>query len=199
MIQALIVDDEQLVRKGMRLLFPWQKYGVGIAGEAASGEKALQLLRTHPVQLLLTDITMPGMSGIELIREAHRHDPAIKAVILTCHQDFDYIQEALRLGAVDYIVKTQLEEMDLDQAMERIVRSVRAEAPGMRPDNPADAPAAPNTGGWGPARWDISGIKEVKIRLRKGANRIKLHHDEELAPEVGRIGVRLETPLEGKS
>ncbi|MBO7745313.1 response regulator, partial [Paenibacillus sp. MWE-103] len=142
MIQALIVDDEHLVRKGMRLLFPWQKYGVEIAGEAASGEKALQLLRTHPVQLLLTDITMPGMSGLELIREAHRHDPAIKAVILTCHQDFDYIQEALRLGAVDYIVKTQLEEMDLDQAMERIVRAVRAESPGPRPDNAADAPAA---------------------------------------------------------
>ncbi|MBO7744578.1 glycoside hydrolase family 97 catalytic domain-containing protein [Paenibacillus sp. MWE-103] len=66
-------------------------------------------------------------------------------------------------------------------------------------DEPSMRSVLFNTGGWGPARWDISGIKEVKIRLRKGANRIKLHHDEELAPEVGRIGVRLETPLEGKS
>ncbi|SFB08638.1 alpha-glucosidase [Cohnella sp. OV330] len=59
-------------------------------------------------------------------------------------------------------------------------------------DEPAIRSVLFNTGGWGPARWDISGIKEVKIRLRKGANRIKLYHDEELAPEIGRIGVRLE-------
>ncbi|MDF0752878.1 response regulator, partial [Marinobacter sp. 71-i] len=60
------MDDEHLVRKGLRLLFPWDKYGVEIAGEAASGEKAMQFLREHPVQLLMTDITMPGMSGLEL-------------------------------------------------------------------------------------------------------------------------------------
>ncbi|CAI6083958.1 response regulator transcription factor [Cohnella sp. JJ-181] len=129
MIQALIVDDEHLVRKGLRLLFPWEKYGVEIAGEAASGEKAMQLLREKPIQLLMTDITMPGMSGLELIRQAQQHDAAIKVVILTCHQDFEYIQAALRMGAIDYIVKTQLEEMDLDQAMERIVKAVRTEAP----------------------------------------------------------------------
>ncbi|MDG0791007.1 response regulator [Cohnella ginsengisoli] len=129
MIQALIVDDEHLVRKGLRLLFPWDKYGVEIAGEAASGEKAMQFLREHPVQLLMTDITMPGMSGLELIRQAQRHDASIKAVILTCHQDFEYIQEALRMGAIDYIVKTQLEEMDLDQALARIVKAMRTEAP----------------------------------------------------------------------
>ncbi|WP_219836220.1 glycoside hydrolase family 97 catalytic domain-containing protein [Paenibacillus sp. R14(2021)] len=65
-------------------------------------------------------------------------------------------------------------------------------------DEPSIRSVLFNTGGWGPARWDISGIKEVRIRLRKGANRIKLYHDEELAPEVGRIGVRLEM-LEVKS
>ncbi|MBB6730215.1 response regulator transcription factor [Cohnella zeiphila] len=129
MIQALIVDDESLVRKGMRLLFPWDRYGIAIAGEAATGQKALEFIRSRPVQLLLTDITMPGMSGLELIKEVQRHDSSIKVVILTCHQDFDFIQEALRLGAVDYIVKTQLEKLDLDQTMERMLRAVRQEAP----------------------------------------------------------------------
>ncbi|NBD27747.1 response regulator [Paenibacillus glycinis] len=130
MIQALIVDDESLVRKGMRLLFPWEKFGVEIAGEAATGEKAMAFMRTHPVQLLMTDITMPGMSGLELVKLARELEPPPKVVILTCHQDFDYIQEALRLGAIDYIVKTQLEELDLDQTMERILRVVRQELPG---------------------------------------------------------------------
>lgn len=128
MIRALIVDDESLVRKGMRLVFPWQKYGIEIAGEAASGEKALDFLRDRPVQLLLTDITMPGMSGLELIREAQNLLPDMKAVILTCHQDFEYIQEALRMGAIDYIVKTQLEDIDLDRTMERIVKAVGRQA-----------------------------------------------------------------------
>ncbi|MBM7565074.1 response regulator transcription factor [Paenibacillus sacheonensis] len=133
MIQALIVDDESLVRKGMRLLFPWEKFGVEIAGEAATGEKAMEFMRTHAVQLLMTDITMPGMSGLELLKLVGELNPPPKVVILTCHQDFDYIQEALRLGAVDYIVKTQLEELDLDQTMERILRVVRQELPGSVP------------------------------------------------------------------
>ncbi|MGO4544438.1 response regulator [Paenibacillus sp. 2TAB23] len=130
MIQALIVDDESLVRKGMRLMFPWSKFGVEIAGEAATGERAMAFLRSHPVQLMITDITMPGMSGLELIKKAHEHDPALKVVILTCHQDFEFIQEALRLGAIDYIVKTQLEDLDLDATMERILKAVRQDTPG---------------------------------------------------------------------
>ncbi|WP_168119000.1 response regulator [Paenibacillus sp. HB172176] len=125
MIQALIVDDESLVRKGMRLMFPWSKFGVEIAGEASTGERALAFLQSHPVQLMMTDITMPGMSGLELIKKAQERDPALKVVILTCHQDFEFIQEALRLGAIDYIVKTQLEELDLDATMQRILRAVR--------------------------------------------------------------------------
>jgi two-component system, response regulator YesN len=129
MIQALIVDDESLVRKGMRLVFPWDKYGVQIAGEAATGEKALEFVKRQSVQLLLTDITMPGMSGLELVKHVRRYDPSIKVVILTCHQDFEFIQEALRLGAIDYIVKTQLEELDLDETMERIMKAVRSETP----------------------------------------------------------------------
>ncbi|MFD0674729.1 response regulator [Cohnella sp. GCM10027633] len=130
MIKALIVDDESLVRKGLRLLFPWDKHGIEIVGETATGEKAMQFIRAQPVQLLMTDITMPGMSGIELVRQALDYDPSMKAVILTCHQDFDYVQEALRLGAIDYIVKTQLEELDLDRTLERIVRAVRRDEAG---------------------------------------------------------------------
>ncbi|OXS55294.1 hypothetical protein B1A99_23765 [Cohnella sp. CIP 111063] len=125
MIRALIVDDESLVRKGLRLTVPWEDYGIEIAGEAATGEKALEFVRGEPVDLLLADITMPGMSGLELTKRLRQEYPGIKVVILTCHQDFDYIQEALRLGAIDYIVKTQLEDMDLSAAMERICKAVR--------------------------------------------------------------------------
>jgi two-component system response regulator YesN len=123
MIRALIVDDEKLVRKGLRLIFPWEKYNIEIVGEAATGEKALDFIRTNRVQLLFTDITMPGMSGLELFRLVQDFDASIKVVILTCHQDFDYIQEALRMGAIDYIVKTQLENQNMDEVLKRIAKA----------------------------------------------------------------------------
>ncbi|GGG79023.1 response regulator transcription factor [Paenibacillus radicis (ex Gao et al. 2016)] len=132
MIQAYIVDDESLVRKGLKMIFPWEKYGIEIIGEAASGERAKLYLQEHPntVQLLVTDITMPGMTGLELMHWVREFDASIKMVVLTCHQDFDYIQEALRIGAIDYIVKTQLETQDLDELLERIAVKVAEDKSG---------------------------------------------------------------------
>jgi YesN/AraC family two-component response regulator len=123
----MIVDDEAYARKGIISLFPWGKYGMQVAGEAASGEKALEWMERHPIDILFTDLTMPGMSGLELMREASRRHADLKSVVLTCHQDFGYIQEALRLGAIDYIVKTQLEMDKVDAMLERIVRRFRQE------------------------------------------------------------------------
>jgi len=124
MIDALIVDDESLVRKGLRIMLPWEQHEIRIAGEAASAEKALEFMSRNPVQLLVLDITMPGMSGLELMQRLLDENSPVKVVILTCHQDFDYIQQALRLGAVDYIVKTQLEDQDLDALLSRIAAAV---------------------------------------------------------------------------
>ncbi len=144
MIRALIVDDESLVRKGLRLTVPWEDYGIEIVGEAGTGEKALEFIGGKPVDLLLADITMPGMSGLELTKLLRQKYPGIKVVILTCHQDFDYIQEALRLGAIDYIVKTQLEDMDLNAAMERICKAVRESARAGTPSPALSAEALRN-------------------------------------------------------
>lgn len=139
MIEALIVDDEGLVRKGLRVMLPWEQHGIRIVGEAASAEKALEFMQTRPVTLLVTDITMPGMSGLELIQHLNATHARVKAVILTCHQDFNYIQQALRLGAIDYIVKTQLEDQDLDALLDRIAAAVNqaeidTEAPEAAPE-----------------------------------------------------------------
>jgi two-component system response regulator YesN len=77
--------------------------------------------------LLFTDITMPGMSGFELIKETRRRHPRVRSVVLTCHHEFDFVQEALRLGAIDYIVKTLLEPETADQTMRRIVERIEWE------------------------------------------------------------------------
>lgn len=141
MIHTIIVDDEHLARKGLRTVFPWERFGFRIVGEASSGDKALALVREQPVQLVVTDITMPKMSGLELMKQLRLEAPSVKVVVVTCHQDFDYIQDALRLGAIDYIVKTQLEEQNLDEVLLRIAGRMETEPP-LKPTEPVAPPQA---------------------------------------------------------
>lgn len=127
MIKAVVVDDERLVRKGFISLIDWPSFGVVITGEAGDGNAALELLRQQETDLLFVDLTMPGMTGFELIRQVRLRFPAVRCVVLTCHHEFDYVQEALRLGAVDYIVKTLLEVENADETIRRLVERIRWE------------------------------------------------------------------------
>ncbi|ASA20406.1 response regulator transcription factor [Paenibacillus donghaensis] len=127
MIKAVVVDDERLVRKGFISLIDWPSFGVVIVGEAGDGKAALELLRQQEVDLLFVDLTMPGMSGFELIRQVRQRFQGTRCVVLTCHHEFDYVQEALRLGAVDYIVKTLLEMENADETIRRLVDRIQWE------------------------------------------------------------------------
>lgn len=121
MINVLIVDDEKIVRRGLVTFMPWDQFGMAVVGEANNGENALKFLENNKVDLLFTDLSMPVMSGIELMREVTKLYPHIQIVVLTLHQNFDYIQEALRLGAIDYIAKTELEKEQFEDILQRIV------------------------------------------------------------------------------
>lgn len=122
MIRVLIVDDDKLVRKGLISAMPWKAFGMEIVGEANNGENALKFIETHPIDLLITDLSMPVMSGIELMRVVREKYPLIQIVVLSLHQDFEYVQEALRLGAIDYIAKIQLEQEQFEEVLSRIVK-----------------------------------------------------------------------------
>ncbi|WP_408892061.1 response regulator [Paenibacillus taichungensis] len=127
MIKVLIVDDDQLVRKGLMLAMPWAAFDMKVVGEAGNGERALEFLSENHVDLLITDLAMPVMSGIELIRTARKQFPDLPIAVLTLHQDFEYIQEALRLGAIDYIAKVQLEKEHFDEVLGRIHDRIQAD------------------------------------------------------------------------
>lgn len=127
MIKAIVVDDERLVRKGFISLFDWPSFGIIIVGEAADGRAALELLEQLEVDLVFTDITMPGLSGFDLIKQIRQRYKAIRSVVLTCHHEFDFVQEALRLGAIDYIVKTLLEPENANDVMNRIADRMKWE------------------------------------------------------------------------
>jgi two-component system response regulator YesN len=126
MISVMVVDDENLVRKGIMTTFPWRKHGFEVTCDAGSGEKALELLEREPVDLLVTDLAMNGMSGLELIRIVRERRRELPVVILTCHDNFKYIQEAMRLGVLDYIVKTEIEDEAVDETLKRIADKLGA-------------------------------------------------------------------------
>ena len=113
MIRVLIADDEILVRIGLKTIIPWAENGFELIGEAANGQEALNILRQQPCDIVLTDIRMPGMDGLKLIEEIHRLSPQTKCVILSNHDEFEYVQKALRLGASDYILKLTMEPSEL--------------------------------------------------------------------------------------
>ncbi|MFD0868334.1 sigma-54 dependent response regulator [Chlamydia abortus] len=126
-MRVLIVEDDRLVRKGFISLMPWEQFGMQVIGEAGNGEDALAFLSNREVDLLITDLSMPRMSGIELIRTVRQLYPRVWTVILTFHQDFEYIQEALRLGAIDYIAKTELQQDKMEEVLSRIEQRIKYE------------------------------------------------------------------------
>ncbi len=120
MIKVLVVDDDNLVRRGLISAMPWNRFDMEVVGEASNGEAALEFMASHPIDLLMTDLAMPVMSGLELMRTTRERFPHVHIIVLTLHQDFEYVQDALRLGAIDYIAKIQLERERFDDVLGRI-------------------------------------------------------------------------------
>lgn len=111
----MVVDDEKTVRESIALQIPWNEYGIE-AFAAANALEALELLKDHKVELMLVDIRMPVMSGLELLKRVKEMKCGTEVLILSGYADFSYAQEAIRYGAREYLLKP------LEQ--EALVRSV---------------------------------------------------------------------------
>jgi len=105
MYKVLIVDDEEWTLKALRLIVDWSSFNMVIAGEAANGEDAVRLYRQMRPDLIISDIRMPGLNGIELLERIRREDKRTAVVFISAHSDFAYAQQALSLGAADYLLK----------------------------------------------------------------------------------------------
>ncbi|MDU0204432.1 response regulator [Paenibacillus sp. MAH-36] len=103
-MDILIVDDETVIREGIQrtLLNRFPEHQVHLA---ANAEQAIALLRSHRIQIVLTDILMPGMTGLELMNMSRSRHPNVKWVVISAYSEFSYAQEAVRLGAKDYLLK----------------------------------------------------------------------------------------------
>ena len=125
MLKILIIDDDALTRKGIQTLMPWTKHGMEIVGEASNGKAALDFLKTHKADLALVDLDMPVMDGMTFIQQASKLYPDLNYVVLTIHTEFEYIQNVLRAGAIDYIAKTQFDQENFDQILSRINANIQ--------------------------------------------------------------------------
>ena len=105
MYKVLLVDDEEIVTQGLKRFVHWEKAGYTVAGTAESVESALEVLENEPVDLVITDVLMPGKTGLDLISTLNERYPSVKTVLLSGYSEFAYVQQALRLGALDYLTK----------------------------------------------------------------------------------------------
>ena len=116
--QVLIADDEPIIREGIRDCIDWAALGMEVAAEAEDGEEALELVGQLHIDIVLVDMNMPFMDGIELIRRLREERPECRCLIISGHDEFAYAQEAVRLGVEDYILKP----VDADQLHAALLR-----------------------------------------------------------------------------
>lgn len=124
MYRVLIVDDEKFVRKSIINRIEWDQRELFLAGEADNGADALGLVSLVKPDIVLVDIKMPIMNGIDLIRNVKRDHPDIYFIILSGYDDFEYTKEAIKLGVANYI-KKPIDEIELNDTLSLIVNQIR--------------------------------------------------------------------------
>lgn len=105
MLKVFLVEDESIMREGLRDNIPWEQFGYSFVGEASDGEMALPLIRKHKPDVLITDIKMPFMDGLELAGIVAKELPSTKIVIISGYDDFEYARQAIRIGVDQYLLK----------------------------------------------------------------------------------------------
>jgi two-component system response regulator YesN len=121
-LNILICDDEDIVRQGLRMMIPWEELGFEIIGEAANGDEGFDFIAEHHPDIVITDIRMPGRTGLEMLSDIKSAGMNIKSVILTGYTDFEYARTAVSIGVKQFILKPVDEEELID-----VLRELQAE------------------------------------------------------------------------
>ena len=125
MYKVIIVDDEKYVRKSIRAKIDWSALNCEIVAEADNGLSALELLENTYADIMLIDIKMPKLDGLELIEQIRRKSPELQIAIISGHDNFSYTKQAMRLQVSDFI-KKPINASDLEQAVSIMVGRIEA-------------------------------------------------------------------------
>ncbi len=134
MYKVLLAEDELKIREGVRDIVNDVMTDFQVIGEASNGKEALGLLVQHMPDVLITDIRMPEMSGIDLIRHAREQLPELDIIIFSGYGDFEYAKSGIHYGVADYLLKP-VDRVELIAVMERIKRKLRSQQPDSEPTN----------------------------------------------------------------
>ena len=105
MFKVLIIDDEEIIREGLRTVINWESLECTVIGEAEDGDEGLEMVSKAEPDIVFTDIRMPGLNGLEMISKIKEYKHECKIIILSGFRDFEYAQQAVKLGAFRFLVK----------------------------------------------------------------------------------------------
>lgn len=125
MIRVVIVEDERILRKGLVLSIDWEALGCAVVGEGDNGRKGLEIILQEKPDVVITDIKMPVMDGLEMLRLA-REQYSFHSIVLTGFSEFDYAKQAITLGVDDYLLKP-VDETELSALMTHLADTIRQE------------------------------------------------------------------------
>ncbi|NRF92439.1 response regulator [Paenibacillus frigoriresistens] len=114
MIKVLIVDDEKIIRIGLKMMIPWEQHGFELIGAAEDGVAAMALVEQYKPDIVITDLKMPRVNGLELIQKL-KDMPVFngKIIAISNYGEYDLVREAMKLGAIDYLLKVTLKPENL--------------------------------------------------------------------------------------
>ncbi|GGD91620.1 response regulator transcription factor [Paenibacillus nasutitermitis] len=113
MIRVLVVDDEKIVRITLQTIMKWEQHGFELVGTAGDGLQALEQVAKSNPDIIITDLKMPNLDGLELIQKLHERSYTGKFIVLSNYDDYEYVREAMKLGAADYLLKITLKPEEL--------------------------------------------------------------------------------------
>lgn len=122
MYSVLIAEDEAIIRSGLKALIPWEKYGFVISGAAENGNRALELMAERYFDVVVTDVRMPRIDGLELIKTMRKRDIGSEIIILSGYRNFEYARTAIQYGVRSYLLKP----IDTEELI-KTLRVMRAE------------------------------------------------------------------------
>jgi two-component system response regulator YesN len=121
---VLLVEDEIFVRESIRATIEWESLGFTVIGEAGNGDEALSFIREHRPDLVISDIIMPKMDGVELLRQTRELGLDCRFLMLSCMSDFEYVRQAMEYGASNYILKLSMSVNALKEALLKMDREL---------------------------------------------------------------------------
>ena len=119
MYKVVIVENEKIVRKGLILTIDWQEMDAIIVGEASNGQEGREIILATRPAIVVTDIRMPEMDGLEMIQSLQQENVDTAFIIVSGYSEFEYAQKAIRLGVVDFLIKP-IDETELTRCIENI-------------------------------------------------------------------------------